>query len=206
MESVKYDLKLFLQDASQVNPEEFIPVFHDWIQHQRLDELLIDVVDYRHVHDGPAVMLIAHDGHYAIDMAGGRMGLLYSRRRETHPSRNAIQSVTERLHSVLRCAFKACRLLETEPVLQGRVKFRGDEMLLRVNDRLVSPTLEAVDDLQSHLQPLLANLYTDCQVEMEHNGGGDSRLTVTIKVSEKSDVETLQNRLGESGIGLIVGS
>ena len=96
-------------------------------------------------------MLIAHDAHYAIDVAGGRMGLLYSRRRETHPSRNAIQSVTARLHSVLQCALQACRLLEAEPSLQGRVKFRGDEMLLRVNDRLVSPTLDAFDELQSHI-------------------------------------------------------
>lgn len=197
MESVKYDLKLFLQDSSQVNLEAFIPVFHDWIQHQRLDELLIDVVDYRHVHDGPAVMLIAHDAHYAIDVADGRMGLLYSRRRETHPSRTAIQGVPERLHSVLQCALEACRLLEAEPSLQGRLKFRGDEMLLRVNDRLVSPTLDTFDDLQLHLQPVLANLYTGCQVEMERDGGTDSRLTVTIKVSENSDVETLRSRLGE---------
>ena len=132
MESVKYDLKLFLQEPAEVELEDFIPVFHDWIQHQRLDELLIDVVDYRHVHNGPGVMLIAHDAHYAIDMADGRMGLLYSRRRETHPVRNAIQSVTERLHSVLQCALKACQLLEAEPSLQGRLKFRGDEMLLRI--------------------------------------------------------------------------
>lgn len=206
MESVKYDLKLFLQDSSQVDLEDFIPVFHDWIQHQRLDELLIDVVDYRHVHDGPAVMLIAHDAHYAIDVADGRMGLLYSRRRETHPSRNAIQSVSERLHSVLQCVLKACRLLEAEPSLQGRLKFRGDEMLLRINDRLVSPTLDAFDDLQSHLQPVLANLYTGCQVEMERDGRTDSRLTVTIKVSENSDVETLWNRLGETGVRMPVGS
>lgn len=206
MESVKYDLKLFLQDAPQVNLEDFIPVFHDWIQHQRLDELLIDVVDYRHVHDGPGVMLIAHDAHYAIDVAGGRMGLLYSRRRETHPSRKAIQSVAERLHSVLGCAFKACRLLEAEPSLQGRLKFRGDEMLLRINDRLVSPTLDAFDDLQLHLKPLLADLYTDCQVEMERDGGTDSRLTVAIKVSEDVDVETLRNRLGEIGVRTPVGS
>ena len=206
MESVKYDLKLFLQDASQVNLEDFIPVFHDWIQHQRLDELLIDVVDYRHVHDGPAVMLIAHDAHYAIDMAGGRMGLLYSRRRETHPSRNAIQSVTERLRSVLHCALKACRFLETEPALQGRVKFGGDEMLLRINDRLVSSTLDAFDDLQSHLQPVLERLYPGCQVEMAPCDGTDSRLAATIKTTEDTGVATLCSRLDEIGITTAVGS
>jgi hypothetical protein len=206
MESVKVDLKLFLQDASQVDLEDFIPVFHDWIQHQRLDELLIDIVDYRHVHNGPGVMLIAHDAHYVMDMAGGRMGLLYSRRRETHPARNAIQSATERLQSVLQCALSACRLLETDQTLQGRLKFRGDEMLLRINDRLVSPTLDTFDGLQAHLRPLLASLYPDCQVEMQRNGGTDSRLTVTIKVSENSEVEALQSRLGESGAGTAAGS
>ena len=64
-------------------------MFHDWIQNQRLDELLIDVVDYRHVHDGPGVILIAHDAHYAFDTSEGRLGLLYSRRPRdpSHPER-----------------------------------------------------------------------------------------------------------------------
>ena len=206
MESVKVDLKLFLQGSADVELQDVIPVFHDWIQHQRLDELLIDVVDYRHVHDGPGVMLIAHDAHYAMDMADGHMGLLYSRRRETHPARNAIQSVTERLQSVLQCALAACQRLETEPALQGRLKFRGDELLLRINDRLVSPTLANFDDLQTHLQPVLARLYPDHQVEVQSCGGSDSRLAVAIKVAEDAGVATLCSRLDGSGVRTAVGS
>ena len=197
MESVKVDLKLFLQEPVEVELEDFIPIFHNWIQHQRLDELPIDVVDYRHVHNGPGVMLIAHDAQYAIDVADGRVGLLYSRRRETHPARNAIQSMTERLQSVVQCALAACRLLEAEPSLQGRVRFRGDELLLRVNDRLVSPTPAAFDDLQAHLQPVLASLYPDCQVEVARCGESDSRLAVAIKAAEEVGVETLCSRLDE---------
>ena len=197
MESVKIDLKVFLQEPAAVALEDVIPVFHDWIQHQRLDELLIDVVDYRHVHDGPGVMLIAHDAHYAMDRADGRIGLLYSRRRETHPARNAIQSVTERLRSVLQCALAACQLLEAEPSLQGRLKFRGDELLLRVNDRLVSPALASFGDLQAHLRPILERLYPDHQVEVQSCGGSDSRLAVTIRASEDVGVATLCSRLDE---------
>ena len=52
MDTVKYELKCFLDDASGVELEEFIPVFHDWIQTQQLEELLIDVADYRHVPQG----------------------------------------------------------------------------------------------------------------------------------------------------------
>ena len=197
MESVKVDLKVFLQEPAAVELEDFIPVFHDWIQHQRLDELLIDVVDYRHVHDGPGVMLIAHDAHYAMDRADGRIGLLYSRRRETHPARNDIGGLTERLQSVLQCALAACRLLEAEPSLQGRLNFRGDELLVRINDRLVSPTLANIDDLQAHLRPILERLYPDCEVEVQSCGGSDSRLAVTIKAAEDVEVATLCSRLDE---------
>ena len=206
MESVKYDLKLFLQEAADIELEDFIPIFHDWIQHQRLDELLVDVVDYRHVHDGPGVMLIAHDAHYAMDRADGRIGLLYSRRRETHPARNAIQSVTERLQSVLQCALAACQLLEAQPSLQGRLKFRGDELLLRINDRLVSPTLANFDDLQAHLRPILERLYPDHQVEVQSCGGSDSRLAVAIKVDENVEVAALYSRLDGSDVRTAAGS
>ena len=206
MESVKIDLKVFLQEPADIELEDVIPVFHDWIQHQRLDELLIDVVDYRHVHDGPGVMLIAHDAHYAMDMADGRIGLLYSRRRETHPVRNDIRIVTERLQSVLQCALAACRLLETEPSLQGRLKFRGDELLLRINDRLVSPTLANFDDLQTHLRPILERLYPEHQVDVQGCGGSDSRLAVTIKVDEDTAVATLYSRLGENIVRAAAGS
>ena len=54
--------------TSGVELEEFIPVFHDWIQTQQLAELLIDVADYRHVPHGPGVVLVAHDAHYAMDL------------------------------------------------------------------------------------------------------------------------------------------
>jgi hypothetical protein len=62
--------------------DTFIPVFHHWIQAQRLDDVLIDVADYRHVPHGPGVLLIGHDAQYAMDQSEGRLGLLYSRRRE----------------------------------------------------------------------------------------------------------------------------
>src|SRR5688500_13083597 len=49
MDCVKIDLKLYLDDASDVELEAFIPVFHRWIQAQDWEDTLIDVADYRHV-------------------------------------------------------------------------------------------------------------------------------------------------------------
>jgi hypothetical protein len=154
------------------------------------------VADYRHVPEGPGVVLVAHDAHYAMDLAEGRLGLLYSRRRETHPSRCAIHSVEDRLHSVWHCALTACQGLEAHPTLHGRLQFQGHELLLRCNDRLRAPnTPAAYDELCQHLEPFLATLYPGQRVEVEHVSKNTSRLTVAIKVAETPDVDTLLTRL-----------
>lgn len=197
MDTVKYELKLFVEDASGVDLEEFIPIFHHWIQAQELEELLIDVADYRHVPEGPGIVLITHDAHYAMDLADGRLGLLYSRRRETQPRQRAIRSVEDRLRSVWQCALTACQRLAAHPALSGRLQFRGNELLLRCNDRLQGPnTAAAYTALCQHLEPFLATLYTGQQVEVQHCSEHASRLTVGIKVAASPDVDTLLQRLG----------
>ena len=196
MDSVKYELKLFFQDDSDVTLESFIPVFHRWIQTQCLEELLIDVADYRHVHHGPAVVLIAHDAHYVIDVDQGRPGLLYSRRRETHRSREALASVPDRLASVFQCALTACQALEEDPVFAGRLRFRTDELLLRVNDRLLAPnTPEVCDELWRELAPLLASVY-GAHVDLTQRPEEASRLTVHMRATDAPDIGTLLMRLG----------
>jgi hypothetical protein len=195
MDSVKYELKLFFQDDSDVATEAFIPVFHRWIQTQRLDELLIDVADYRHVHHGPAVVLVAHDAHYVIDLEAGRPGLLYSRRRETHPHREALVNVPERLASVFQSVLTACQALEEESAFSGRLRFRTDELLLRVNDRLVAPNIpEACDDLRQDLAPFLASLY-GVPVSLMQRPEEASRLTVHIDAADAPAIGTLLMRL-----------
>lgn len=196
MSSPRYDLKLFLDEDSQVELDECIPVFHRWIQEKRLDEVLIDVADYRHVPQGPGVVLVAHDAHYALDTTDGRLGLLYSRRRETHPTRLAIQSVAERLRSVVHCTLTACQYLEADPALQGRVRFRGNELLLRCNDRLHgADSAEAYAALAQHLAPCLASLYPHQEVAVERLSTRADRLTVVIKTAEAPEVGTLLARL-----------
>jgi hypothetical protein len=172
-------------------------VFHHWIQSQCLDELLIDVADYRHVHNGPGVILIAHDAHYARDAAGGRLGLLYSRRRETHPSRRAIDDTRERLASVFLCALSACQRLEADTAFQGRLRFRTDGLTLRVNDRLYAPnTLDAFQAVYEELAAFLRTLYPDRALEVSHASDAASRLTLEIKAAEDPGVDTLLTRLG----------
>jgi hypothetical protein len=108
-----------------------------------------------------------------------------------------MHGVEDRLWSVLQCALTAGQHLETDPAFQGQLRFRGDELLVRLNDRLLAPNTEAAyDELRQALEPFLATLYPDSRVAVEHVREGASRLTVVIKAAENPDVATLLSRLG----------
>ena len=128
-------LKIFLDDEAAVEPADVIPVFHRWIQTQAVDGLLIDVADYSHMATGPCVLLVAHEGHYVLDRAGGRLGLQYARRR---PLDGPLQ---DRLAVLGRILLRAGRLLETDRSLPGPVRFRGNEIECIANDRLLAPNI-----------------------------------------------------------------
>jgi len=127
---------MFADSSAPVPVRDFIPVFHSWIQKQAIENhMLIDVHNYSHIHNGPGILLVAQEGNFSIDMAGGRMGLLYLRKKSG-----------DDFASVLKTALAACRLLESDPVFGGRLRFRTDEMLIIANDRLLAqnddPTFE----------------------------------------------------------------
>ncbi len=155
-ELVKLDLKVLASSESAAEPEEFIPVFHRWITERVLPELLIDVADYSHVHEGPGVLLVGHDAIYAYDQSLGEPGLLYSRRRETSPETTGIRTLDQRLESLLLCAFRACDQIEAEPRLNGRVTFDRHRIELRVNDRLVARDDDTVAALESAFSQALS--------------------------------------------------
>lgn len=179
---VKLDLKVLASSESAAAPEEFIPVFHRWITERVLPELLIDVADYSHVHEGPGVLLVGHDAIYAYDESRGEPGLLYSRRRETAPETAGIRTLNERLESLLLCAFRACDQIEAEPQLDGRVAFDRHRIELRVNDRLVPGDDEAASALGDALCRALAEA-----------GVADDRGPVGVKrIGEARDRLTLR--------------
>jgi len=129
MELQRIGIKLFAESSASAPVREFIPVFHSWIQKQAIENhLLIDVHNYSHIHNGPGILLVAQEGNFSIDMADGRMGLLYYRKK-----------LGEDFASVLKTVLAGCKLLESDPAFAGRLRFRTDEMLVIANDRLLAP-------------------------------------------------------------------
>src|ERR1700726_4825686 len=137
------NVKLLVQNPEGVDLEPLIPVFHSWIQDQTGDELLLDIADYRHVHAGPGVILIGNEGDYSVDNTGNRLGVRYNRKAALDGNNQ------DRLSQAARAALTACRRLETEPRLDGKFRFNGQDIEIFINDRLVAPnntaTREAFD-------------------------------------------------------------
>lgn len=147
MELDKLGIKIFVANPGAVDIRDFIPVFHSWIQEEKIEgHLLIDVHDYSHVQNGPGILLVAHEGNFSMDQAEGRLGLVYYRK----------QPVADSLNIAFETAQAATQLLEGEPTLNG-IKFRADEFLVFSNDRLVAPnTAEARTELERAIKRAFA--------------------------------------------------
>lgn len=150
----KLGLKIFLEEPVRAETREFIPVFHSWIQNQAVDKhLLIDIHDYSHVHRGPGILLVAHEGSFSLDQGEDRPGLLYYRKQDLDGNREAC------IREIFRHTLLACSLLESDPVLGGRVRFHTREMLLLANDRLHTPnSAETFEQLRPVLTEALSTI------------------------------------------------
>jgi hypothetical protein len=198
-DTVKIDLKVLaappVAGASgrpSIELERAIPVFHRWIQERALDELMVDVADYTHVPQGPGVVLVCHDAIYSLDGGGGELGLLYRRRRETHPSLGAIASLDDRLASVFRRALTVCERLERERDLAG-LRFPGDRFQLAVNDRRV--TSSHAGELAAALERVAGWLFPGERPAIEVRGGDGDRLAATLRRERARGVTELIGRL-----------
>ena len=129
--------KLLVKNPGEVPLEPLIPVFHSWIQEQGLEELLLDVADYRHVHAGPGVVLIGHQANYSLDNTDERLGVRYNRKAAVNGGNQ------DALLQAMRASLIACQRLEAEPRLEGKLQFNGREIEFYVNDRMLAPNRDA---------------------------------------------------------------
>src|SRR4051794_498091 len=192
MDSHKLALKLFFDPSSAPGPAEFVPVFHSWIQQHAVPEhLLIDVADYSHVPDGPKTVLVSQEAIFAIDYAEDRPGLQYFR-KEPIPG---AESFGERLRAVFRIELEACERLEQDPRLKGRLRFRTDEIIFRIHDRLLAPNEPSVfAEIRPDLQAFSSEIFQNAPVTLEQRGTPQELFEVRIKSAKNAKLSELVSR------------
>jgi hypothetical protein len=189
----RISLKFFVNDPAAVDFDAFIPLFHDWIQNNKVEGLLIDVADYKHVPNGPGIMLIGHESDYSMDNAEGRPGLMYTRKREMP------DDLADVLRLTFRLALTACKILEAEPRVNGKITFSTAHADLIFFDRLHTPNnAETFEAVHSTIATILKEVYSaEAQIERAQN---DPREPLTIKISApETPLATLVGRLEANG-------
>ena len=186
----RFSLKIYADPPQAVAPAAVIPIFHRWIRERAGAELLIDVADYTHLVDGPHVLLVAHEANYAIDGGGGRIGLSYTRKQP------AGGPLADRLGAAARALLAAGRRLEQDPeaMPDGRFAFRGDEIAVVANDRLLAPdTAQAAAALRRPVAAFGARLFGNgCTVEPL---AASDRIGFSLKAAEAAPLDALLARL-----------
>ncbi len=170
MELHRISIKLYLEPDASVDLAAIMPVFHAWIRDKRVPGMLIDVADYRHMIDGPGIILIGHDVDYALDMTGGRPGLLYTRKRGIGVDLN------DALRAGFAAAMTAVHTLEQEKSLTPPPKFRNDQATLTLLDRLHAPNNKAAfERVRGVVEAFAAQFYEGVSISVEHDAVDDRR-------------------------------
>lgn len=183
------NVKLLLRNPESLDLEPLIPVFHGWIQKQSLQELLLDVADYRHVYAGPGVMLIGHEANYSVDITDNRPGVRYNRKAALDGQNQ------DRLMQATEAALNACARLESEPSLNGKFQFNGQEIEISINDRLLAPNnVSTRKAFQPEMEPILQKLFAGGEYSLSYDDSPRNLFSVSVKsVSTFSAKDLLRN-------------
>ncbi len=184
------NVKLLLQAGNAARLDPLIPVFHNWIENQNGDELLIDVADYSHVPAGPGIVLIGHEANYSVDNTDNRLGVRYNRKAAFEGDNQ------ECLIQAARAALAACRRLESEPRLDGQFRFNERDIEIFINDRLIAPnntaTREAFDP---EFKRFSQKLFRGKQHSVSYKDDPRSLFTAHLKSAQSFSVEELLESL-----------
>lgn len=187
MELQHINTKIYLKDGIVPESEKIVSIFHKWIQEKAAEELLIDVADYKHVPNGPGVILIGHEANYSLDYGPeNRAGLLYN--VKIKKDGNAAAKIS---HS-LKQAAKACERMEKS----DGFKFNPAKIRVIFNDRaLVANTEESFHSIKSELQQVFGKISDSATFEKVSLDPRE-RLTVQVSLSGPRELSKIAETLG----------
>ena len=180
MELDHFQVKLRAKTDGNVRIDDAIPIFHHWIQENKIpDALMLDVVDYAHVPGGPGILLMGHEEYYSLsEEAEDTVSLLFCSKI------SRAKNSSERLAEALERSERAARLLAEEAEWDGKLHFDSEQFEIRVNDRRLAPnTKETFAKFQDVLESgLKARLGNDRPFHLHYASGSDPRRLFGVRV------------------------
>jgi hypothetical protein len=180
------NVKLMVENGAAIDLQPLIPIFNNWIKDHVFEELLLDVADYRHIPEGPGVMIIGYQADYSVDNTDDRLGVRYNRKTPLDGTND------QRLRQAARAALLACQRLESEPALQGQLRFNGRDVELFFNDRLLVPNTDATREaIRPELKTFFDKLFRGVDYSVSHAADRRRLFGVTARAAQPVPVATL---------------
>ena len=173
----KIVVKFYAEPGTEPPHDQVVPALHSWIQQQKVsDHMLVDVADYAHVHNGPGTVLVAHEANFYVDRFDGTLGLSYSRKQP------AGGEFLDRLRQAFTAALEGCARLEDDPRLS--IRFRADEVSIKLNDRLLAPNTPATfESVRGDIEAVAKQIFAGADVELEHYQGEKTLFEVRLRIT-----------------------
>ena len=170
------NIKILVDGELTIDCEKFIDVFHGWIAAQSMPEMMIDVADYRHVPNGPGVVMLGHEADYFMDNAAGRPGLRYNCKIEKDGSNE------DRIRQAFEATAAACARLEAE--LPG-LSFSRSEFQLTINDRALAPNNDQTrQNVDGELPGILERIFGNKDLQIEYEQDARKLLSASVKLDQ----------------------
>lgn len=172
----KIQWKVSIANPNAIDPWDFFRAFSSWIPES--PEIFVDVVDYRHVHDGPKIALIGHYADFFLDDTDGELGLVYSQKR----SRSG--GLDTNLAFTLSALKNASDRLARDPFFGGKLEFVRDRLLFVANDRALAPNNESTfKQLSAPLSHALESVFLDRKISLDFDSSQpQQRFSVCVHV------------------------
>lgn len=172
----RISIKFQAEAAPGFDITDAVPVFHRWVrEHLVANELLIDVADYKHVVDGPGVLLIGHEADYGLEVVDGELGFVYTRKRDVG------ESLAAAFQTLFVQSLNAARRLQSEPEVAG-LRIHTDAADVAILDRLhFENSDEGVNAIGPALEEALAGVYAGGTTARRVDN--DPRQPLTVRVA-----------------------
>ncbi len=136
------------------------------------------------------MVLIGHEGDYSVDNTDNRLGVRYNRKAALDGSND------DRLKQAARAALTACRRLQEDPRLGGKLRFDGQEIEIFINDRLLAPNSDATrESADSEFRAFARKLFRGADYSVTYESDRRKLFKVFLKSARPFSVADLLESL-----------
>jgi hypothetical protein len=186
----RIDLKVLL-DAPERQPfDSVLTAFDRWRQEKDAPSDWVDLADYAHMEQGPAVLMAGKRERFAVDTNEPGPGLLLQNRRDLDGG------LEERFAEAFRRHLRLALRLAGEPEWPAAARPRGGDWIVTLSDRLQFPNTDEADaEARPALVALLDKLFAE-GYDLERDGDPKRRLAYRLRAEGNPTLAELAAKLG----------